>query len=218
MAPMRVIAGSAKGRTITAPKASGIRPTPARVREAVFSMLGSEVAGSRVADLFCGSAAMGIEALSRGARSLVAVDSSRVATAAAQRNLDSCGLSASAHVVCANVLGFLRGRAGAGATASGPVGPEPQHGEDLFDLVFVDPPYDMEIAFLGRVCASLRGRLSGGAIVVLERRSPERGGPAGFSWPEGYESLGERRYGDTLVCMATLPGDAGSAADGKENG
>ena len=128
---MRVVGGRLGGRTLHAPRGRGTRPTPERVREALFSILG-DVEGTRVLDLFAGSGALAIEALSRGASSATVVDSSRGAIAAIQRNLELLDLDA--EVRRQDALRFLEGaRAGA----------------RQYDLVFLDPPYRNATA-LGR--------------------------------------------------------------------
>ncbi len=124
---MRVVAGSARGRRLQAPSGRSTRPTSDRVREAVFNMLTSRdaVAGATVLDLFAGTGAMGIEALSRGASAATFVESDGGAVRAIEANLALTGLADGARVVRADALRWLEG---AGA----------------FDLAFVDPPYDFE--------------------------------------------------------------------------
>jgi len=172
-----VIAGEAKGRRLTGIRSSAIRPTSDRVREALFSALGAAVPGARVLDLYAGSGALGIEALSRGAASAVFVDSDREAVAAIRANLALTGTDDRASVVRLSVASFL---------AAGRHGP--------FDLVFLDPPYaqgppvqDLEALVAG-------GLLDGGASVVLETRGPELIPPV-----EGLAVVSRRRYGDTTL-------------------
>jgi len=123
---VRIIAGSRKGHTIYAPKGLDTRPTADRVREAAFNLIGP-VDGASVLDLFAGSGAMGLEALSRGAERAVFVEADRTAARAVERNLEMLGLTG-ARVVCDEVLRFL-------ATERG-----------TYDLVFVDPPYDSDFS------------------------------------------------------------------------
>lgn len=172
-----MIAGEAKGRRLTGIRSSAIRPTSDRVREALFSALGAAVPGARVLDLYAGSGALGIEALSRGAASAVFVDSDREAVAAIRANLALTGTDDRASVVRLSVAGFL---------AAGPQGP--------FDLVFLDPPYaqgppvqDLEALVAG-------GLLDAGASVVVETRGPE-----GMPPVEGLAVVSRRRYGDTTL-------------------
>src|SRR4051812_27714107 len=124
---MRVVAGTAKGRRLRAPKGTGTRPTSDRVREAIFNSLGSldAVEDATVADLFAGSGALGIEALSRGAAAATFVDNDRHAIAAIKANLAATGFHAEADVVQRDVLAWL-------ATAP------------AFDLMLADPPYDFD--------------------------------------------------------------------------
>ena len=172
---MRVIGGRLGGRTLIAPRGRGTRPTPERVREALFSILGS-VEGARVLDLFAGSGALAIEALSRGAREATLVDSSETAVTAIRRNLAALGLTAELRRQSART--FLE-RACAG--------------ERQYDLVFLDPPY-RQAGTLGRELSTvLAPVLAPDARVVAEsdRRAPLE--------LEALPLLDERRYGDTLI-------------------
>ncbi len=126
---MRIVAGSAKGVRL-APVPRGVRPVSDMAREGVFSSLGAQVAGARVLDLYAGTGAMAIEALSRGAERAVLVDRDRTAARTIRDNLERARLGASGEVVVAQVASFL-GRAGANG------GP--------FDLVLVDPPYAIPV-------------------------------------------------------------------------
>jgi len=172
---MRVIAGRHRGRALVAPRGRSTRPTPDRVREALFSILGP-VEGARVLDLFAGSGALAIEALSRGAASAVFVDSSAAAVAAIRRNLAALALDAEVWHMRAS--GFLQ-RARADARQ--------------YDLVFVDPPYRAVSAISQELSTALAPVLAPGGRVVAEsdRRAPLE--------LEGWSMLDERRYGDTLI-------------------
>jgi 16S rRNA (guanine966-N2)-methyltransferase len=169
---MRIVGGTARGRTLVAPAGRRTRPTADRVREAVFNALWSRGAldGARVVDLFAGSGALGIEALSRGAAHATFVDSDRAARAAIARNLDTCGFADRADVVGAPVERFLD----ALDNTDGP-----------FDLAFCDPPY----AFDGwsSVLASHPAPL-----VVAEAGEP-------VSVPAGWSVVRESRYGAAWV-------------------
>jgi 16S rRNA (guanine966-N2)-methyltransferase len=168
---MRVVAGSHRGRTLHAPKGRSTRPTSDRVREAVFSVLG-DVEGAVVLDLFAGSGALGIEALSRGAAHATFVDSDERAVAAVRRNLDDLGLGADVHR--RDALAFL-------GSAKGP-----------FDLVFVDPPYSSAPRLEERLSQLLPAVLAGNGRIVTEsdKRAPlELGIALDF----------ERDYGDTRI-------------------
>jgi 16S rRNA (guanine966-N2)-methyltransferase len=172
---MRVIAGRHGGRRLRAPAGAGTRPTPDRVREALFSILGARLEGARVLDLYAGSGALGIEALSRGAASATFVDDAPAALRALQANLDS--LHEEAEVVRADAIRWLRG-AGQGARQ--------------YDLVLLDPPYRRAPVLGPALGAALPAVLAGGALVVAEsdRRAPlELGIPV----------IDDRRYGDTRI-------------------
>jgi 16S rRNA (guanine966-N2)-methyltransferase len=153
---MRVIAGSAKGRQLVRVPA-GVRPVSDKAREGLFSSLGRRVEGARVLDLYAGTGALGIEALSRGAEEAVFVERSSSAVAAIRANLDRTGFRDVARVVRADVGRHLERP----ATAPG------------FDLVFLDPPYETPGHELGAVLARLStgSVLGNGATVALSRAS-----------------------------------------------
>jgi 16S rRNA (guanine966-N2)-methyltransferase len=170
---MRVVAGEFKGRPLRAAGGTRTRPTADRVREALFSILG-DVTGARVLDLFAGSGALGIEALSRGAASVTFVERDPRAVAAIRRNLDALG--ASAELVRGDALAFIRRRRGP------------------YDLVFVDPPYDSAARLAGPLAERLPAVLANGARVVTEsdKREP-------LDLP--LRLARERVYGDTRVAV-----------------
>lgn len=174
---MRVVAGSARGRKLSAPPGTDTRPTTDRVREAVFNALGSlgAVEGAVVADLFAGSGALGIEALSRGAASAHFVESDRRAAAVIEENLAALALTDRAVVVRRPVDAAL-------ADLAVPL-----------DLVLADPPY----AFDGwsDLLAQLLPRLADGAVVVAES-------DRSLALPTGWEKVRERTYGGTVVVFA----------------
>ena len=172
---MRVIAGAYGGRELIAPRGRATRPTSDRVREALFSILGERVRDARVLDLFAGSGALGIEALSRGAAEATLVDAAAGAIAAIRRNLQTLGIEA--EVVRAPALRFLEGA---------------RNRARQYDLVFVDPPYRLAPALGRELTAAIGPLLPGDARVVAEsdRRSP---------LSLDLELLDERRYGDTLI-------------------
>ena len=169
---MRVIAGTLGGRRLAAPPGRATRPTSDRVREALFSILAPRLSDARVLDLFAGSGALGIEALSRGAASATFVESSEAALRVLHRNLS--GLGVTAEVVRADAVRWLR--------ASG----------DLYDLVFLDPPYDLAARLGPELSAALPAVLGSGATVAAES---DRRHPLELDLP----LLTERRYGDTLI-------------------
>ncbi|MCJ7832083.1 MAG: 16S rRNA (guanine(966)-N(2))-methyltransferase RsmD [Actinobacteria bacterium] len=178
---MRVIAGTAKGvRLGKVPE--GTRPVSDRAREGLFSSLADEVDGAAVLDLFAGTGALGIEALSRGATSATFVDRSKAAVGAIRDNLDKTKLSEGARVACRPVIGFLRGPA------------------RVASLVFLDPPYAIEIDALSQVTALLgsEGWLSQeGWTVALTRPAKSYTPVIPIDW-----SLAKRLdYGDTLITL-----------------
>ena len=120
---MRVITGSAKGRRLKTPAGDDVRPTAERVKEALFSIIQFDIEGRRVLDLFAGSGQLGIEALSRGAKSAVFVDSSKTSVKLTEENLSITGFTANAKVVCSDSLAWLASC------------------RDTFDVVMLDPPY-----------------------------------------------------------------------------
>lgn len=171
---MRVIAGRYRGATLRAPRGEATRPTSDRVREALFSILTS-VQEARVLDLFAGSGALGIEALSRGAGSAVFVDTAAAAVAVVRRNLEALRLDA--EVVQRPAIAFL-----ASAAIRG----------DEYDLLFLDPPYRLASAFGPELSVAVAPVLAAGARVVAES---DRRAPLELDLP----LVDERRYGDTLI-------------------
>jgi len=171
---MRVVGGELRGRRIEAPRGGAIRPTAERTREALFSIL-YDVCGARVLDLFAGTGALGIEALSRGAAHATFVDSSPVAIGTIGTNLSRLHLTERARVVRADIR-----------IAPLPVGEAP------FDLVFVDPPYAGAAGFGPILTRELPRTLAGGARIVTES---DRRQPLELELPLSVE----RRYRDTLI-------------------
>jgi len=187
---MRVIAGAAGGLSLASP--SGTRPTTGRVREALFAALG-EVGGASVLDLFAGSGALAIEALSRGADRALLVDRDRDATDVASRNLVTTHFTEHARVLTCAVGSLLAGAPPA---------------EAPFDLVCCDPPYEMAMSEVELILSGLRrpGWLVPDARVVVERgaRSAATVGEPGWGdavWGDGWIVGWERKYGDTLVTV-----------------
>lgn len=178
----RVIGGSAGGIRLIAPRASGTRPITDRVKETLFGILGERVLGSSVADLYAGSGAIGIEALSRGAERCVFVERSRGALNALRQNLERTRLADRAEVVQGDVLRFLEGA-----------------GERRFDLALLDPPYP-ERAILAPL-DRLRVRLSLDATVVVKHfwRTPVPSIP-------GLRMVRQRRFGETALTFLSADG------------
>jgi 16S rRNA (guanine966-N2)-methyltransferase len=196
---MRIVAGAARGRRLTAPKGTDVRPTTDRVKEALFSALQPLLPGARVLDLFAGSGQLGLEALSRGAASVTLVERSRPALDTLRRNIEVVGL-AGTHVVGRDVAAALR---------------EPLPGEP-FDLVLLDPPYHHPKAELATLLAALVAHLAPAATVVLERAARDGTPP----WPPALRPVGPRRYGDTALHRAELVADPqpdGAPADGPDH-
>ena len=176
---MRVVGGRLKGRNLASPSSREIRPTADRLRESLFNILvhayGNPVDGARVLDLFAGTGALGIEAISRGARFALFVDNGTEARALLRANVEALGLGGVTKV-------FRRD-----ATDLGPA-----HPVEPFALVFLDPPYGKGLA--EKALASLRdgGWLTGGAMLVVEEAKAAK-----VIAPEGYEELERRAYDDT---------------------
>ena len=181
---LRVIAGSAGGRRLVAPKGSA-RPTTDRLKEALFASLGRHrIDDATVLDLYAGSGALAIEALSRGAARAVLVDSDPKAEDAILANLQAVGFGADARFQRSSVAAFL--------AASVPEAP--------FDVVFLDPPYDTPTAEVAAALTALAagGLVAAGGTVVVER--PKHGVP--LPLPNGWGIEKERAYGDTLLVVA----------------
>jgi 16S rRNA (guanine966-N2)-methyltransferase len=176
---MRIIAGTHRGRRVAAPPGSETRPTSDRVRESLFSILGP-IDDARVLDLFAGSGALGLESLSRGAASVTFVERAPKALSAIRANLEALGEEATVH--SRDAVGFVRDASRAG-------GP--------YDLVFLDPPY-RDAAGLGPALDLVPLLADGGrAVSESDRREP-------LALP-GLEVTDERRYGDTLIRIHSLP-------------
>ncbi len=171
---MRVVGGELRGRRLISPPggSSAVRPTADRVREALFSVLGDGVAGAGVLDLYCGTGALAIEALSRGAERATLVDTD---VRLAERNVADLGLGDRAELVRSDALGFLRRSRGA------------------FDLILCDPPYNIADRLEGELDSLISTRLSEGGRLITE---------SAVRRPLELASLTvafERRYGDTMV-------------------
>jgi 16S rRNA (guanine966-N2)-methyltransferase len=176
---MRVVGGRLRGRNLAAPSSRDIRPTADRLRESVFNILihayDNPVEGARALDLFAGTGALGIEAVSRGAKFTLFVDNGAEARALLRNNIEALGLGGVTKV-------YRRDAADLG----------PAHPVEPFSLVFLDPPYGKGLA--EKALASLRdgGWLTPGALLVVEEAKA-----AGFAAPDGFEELERRAYDDT---------------------
>lgn len=179
----RIIGGVAGGRRIAVPP-RGTRPTTDRVRESLFNILTArrELSGLAVLDLYAGSGALGLEALSRGAATALLVESDPRAASVIARNIETLGLPGAT----------LRRAAVAAVLAAGTASP--------VDLVLADPPYDVNAAEVEAVLAALmaHGWLREGAVAVVERAA----GGAQLSWPAGWSAWPQRVYGDTRLELA----------------
>ncbi|MGH2993185.1 MAG: RsmD family RNA methyltransferase [Solirubrobacterales bacterium] len=173
---MRVVAGELGGRRLEAPKGAGVRPTADRVREALFSILG-EIDGARVLDLYSGTGALAIEAVSRGAGSALLVDTD---PAVARSNVEALGVSDRCEIVRADVIRYLKRE------------------RDEFDLIFCDPPYKLADRLGPELTRLIPDRLveRGRVIVESDVRQPLR-----LELPIQVE----RRYGDTVIRVHGAP-------------
>jgi 16S rRNA (guanine966-N2)-methyltransferase len=178
----RIVAGTVGGRTLAVPP-SGTRPTSERVREALFS---------RLLDAYAGSGALGLEAASRGAAHVVLVEGARVAAEICRKNVGALGLRGTVEVVHDKVERFV----------ARPVAAR-------WDLVLLDPPYDLDDAALDVVLTALVPALAPGAVVLVERSTRT---PAPV-WPAGLVGFDTRTYGETAVHLAEPDHDAATGPD-----
>jgi 16S rRNA (guanine(966)-N(2))-methyltransferase RsmD len=179
---LRIVAGTAKGRRLTAPRGSATRPTSDKVRAAIFNVLGQFFEGGEVLDLYAGTGAMALEALSRGCTRALCVESDRGAAAAIEKNAEACGFG--------DRLEVARGKVEETLTHL-PAG--------AFFLVFIDPPYQQgPEGALARVARLLAPR--GTVVAEHDRRRPppER--------PEGLSRIDLRSFGDTGVSLYSAHG------------
>jgi 16S rRNA (guanine966-N2)-methyltransferase len=180
---MRVVGGRLRGRNLAAPKSQAIRPTSDRLRESVFNILAhaydDPISGARVLDLFAGTGALGIEAISRGAAFALLIDDGAEARALIRQNVDALGLGQVTRV-------FRRDATRLGAA----------HPVEPFGLVFLDPPYRKDL--VAPALSSLRdgGWLTPQALIVVEEAAD-----AELAAPAGYEELERRTYDDTIVAF-----------------
>jgi 16S rRNA (guanine966-N2)-methyltransferase len=176
---MRVVGGSLRGRTLAAPRSQAIRPTADRLREALFNILvhayDDAIGGARVLDLFAGTGALGIEALSRGAAFTLFVDDGAEARALLRENVATLGLGGTTRI-------FRRD-----ATKLGPA-----HPIEPFSLVFLDPPYGKSLAEQALASAHAGGWLTPDALIVVEEATK-----SAFTAPQGFAEVERRAYDDT---------------------
>jgi len=186
---MRIVGGRLSGRALVAPKSRTIRPTADRLREALFNILvhgyGDPIDGARVLDLFAGTGALGIEALSRGAAFALFVDDGAEARALLRENVAALGLGGTSRI-------FRRD-----ATKLGPV-----HPLEPFTLAFLDPPYGQGLAEKALASARAGGWFTPDALIVVEEATK-----ANFVAPDGFAETERRRYDDTeFVFLRTVSG------------
>jgi 16S rRNA (guanine(966)-N(2))-methyltransferase RsmD len=177
---MRVIGGNAKGRRLKVPKGRSLRPTAARVKEALFNILPHELSGLNVLDLFAGTGNMTIEALSRGAHAAILVDTSAEARRAIRHNVGSFGLADRCRLLNMTAERALRHL-------------DRQH--ETFDLIFIDPPYGQQLVERSLGIIARTSLLHTGGVIVAEHSVRD---PIG----EHYGDLAlrdRRRYGDTVL-------------------
>ncbi len=181
---MRIIAGSAKGHPLKCPRGDRTRPTPDRVREAIFSIISARVSEAFVVDLYAGTGALGLEALSRGASGVLFVEKDPVALRCLRENIDACGFPEKSRVISAPVLSFLRNSTLPEETT----------------LIFADPPYAGDAGTKTLLGLAKHAKSLSRAIIVLEhdpRREPDR-------IPDGIVVQDRRRYGDTCVMFLEI--------------
>jgi 16S rRNA (guanine966-N2)-methyltransferase len=190
---VRIVGGRHRGRRLEAPPSAGVRPTSDRVREAVFNLLlhagfaarldGTPVLdGARVLDAFCGTGALGLEALSRGAASVAFLDNAPASLAVVRRNLALLGEAEAATVVRADCA-------------------RPPASQFAADLVFLDPPYRQGLVPPALSALAERGWIAPGALCVVEEAADT---PPDL--PDGWAILDMRTYGETVVTFARAPG------------
>ena len=176
---MRVITGKARGVVLKTPKGMSTRPTADRVKEALFSIIQFEIPSAKVLDLFGGTGQLGIEALSRDAKSAVFVDADREACALIRENLKRTKLDSQAKVICSDYASFLRSC------------------NEMYDIIFLDPPYSETFLENSLKMISEIDILQSGGIIVTER-------PLGKELPfelDGYTRSKDYKYGNTLITL-----------------
>jgi 16S rRNA (guanine966-N2)-methyltransferase len=180
---MRIVGGRFRGRTLAAPKSQAIRPTADRLRESLFNILvhayADPITGARVLDLFAGTGALGLEAMSRGAAFALFVDEGAEARALLRNNVEALGLGGTSRI-------FRRDATKLGSA----------HPVEPFSLAFLDPPYGKGLAERALSSARDGGWLVAGALVVVEEARD-----AGFKPPEGFAELERRDYDDTQFVL-----------------
>ncbi len=192
---MRIVAGQARGRRLVVPKGCEVRPTADRVREALFSMLGSRVSNARVLDLFAGTGALGLEALSRGAASAVFVEKSKAVRAVLERNITDLGFESEATVFSSDARSALRVLM-----------------KDVvkFDIVFLDPPYAGTLLEVTLNAIGVSGLLERDAVVVAEHPRGEQP-----RLPKSLRVTTTKSYGGTDLSIVEHSGSSTPAKQGE---
>lgn len=181
---LRVIGGEFGGRKLASVKGMKTRPTAARMREALFNILSPRISNATVLDLYAGTGALGIEALSRGAASAVFIDRDKAALSVIEKNVRSCRLHSRSKIIRWNILANLNCLKSAGHT---------------YTLVFMDPPYDTGVILKSMSNLHLSSTLEKGAEVVIEHSAREET-PEPIS---GFDISAQRRYSDTVFTFYT---------------
>ncbi|MBX7067100.1 MAG: 16S rRNA (guanine(966)-N(2))-methyltransferase RsmD [Parachlamydiales bacterium] len=179
---MKIIAGTFKGRNLKAPKSSTTRPTQGMLREAVFNICQNEIEGARFLDLFAGSGAMGLEALSRGASLAVFVEQNRQAIGIIKENISALQVESMAKVIPTNATRALQILEG-----------------QKFDLIYIDPPYDLKVDL-----TPVAGLLSPHGTVFLEERHEPKHKPTSIA---GLEMKEVRRFGSSVLTLFQIRRD-----------
>jgi 16S rRNA (guanine(966)-N(2))-methyltransferase RsmD len=179
---MRIIGGEFRGRKIKQPESADIRPTKDRIREAVFNMIAVSVPGAKILDLFSGSGAYGLEALSRGARKAVFVEKGKEGSEVIKENIRVLGVENKAEVVMADAFGFLEGIQGR---------------EEAFDLVFADPPFGKNLAKKTLIKVNHYDILNHSGTLIIEHHEDEL-----LPRSEGdFSVLKEKTYGNIIISI-----------------
>ena len=176
---MRIIAGNSRGRNLSSPKGTKTRPTSDRVREAIFSIVGDLVVNARVLDLYSGTGAIGLEALSRGAEHTVFVETDPAALKCLNTNIERCRCQDKSEVVSRSVLFYL----------------ETIDSGDDFDLVFADPPYRSDLGTLTLLAISKHAKPSKRCLIILEHAPDSIPEPI----PDNLDKVDARKYGSVGV-------------------
>ena len=195
---MRIISGTARGRTLVAPAGEKTRPTQDKVRESLFNIIRWDVMDARVLDLFAGTGALSLESLSRGAKEAVLIDTDRAACDAIKKNIAACRMEDRARLIPRDYRQAMDQLA---------------REKQVFDVVFLDPPYRMENT--GEMCAALydKGLLAQAFLLVVEHKR----GLAPLV-DERFEAFDQRDYGDTQITFIRSAKREADAADTEAEG